>query len=229
MKKKIVLAIFIALILIIVKYLGLDQYLTFDYIKNNQQMFNNYYLEHQLVTILGFAAVYILTTSLSIPGATLLTLLGGGIFGFMHGLVIVSFASTLGATLAFLLSRILFKDIIEKKFSNKIKMINAGVEKEGAFYLFSLRLVPIVPFFLINIGMGLTKIKVSTFFLVSQFGMLAGTAVYVNAGVQLSKLESLAGIISPSLLGSFVFLGIFPLVAKKLITIIKHKNQEMNI
>ncbi len=130
-------------------------------------------------------------TALSLPGAALLTLLGGALFGLGWGLLIISFASTLGATLAFLLSRFLFRGPIEKRFPRQFETVNRGVEKDGAFYLFTLRLVPIFPFFMINLVMGLTRIKLTTFYWVSQLGMLPGTAVYVNAGGQLGELESL--------------------------------------
>ena len=223
MLKKISILIIISIILIAIKYLGLDQYLTFEYIKANQAVFTDFYENNQLLTISIYLVVYIVSTALSIPGATILTLLGGAVFGLPLGLLIVSFASTIGATCAFLISRTLLRDSIQKKYAKSLKGINEGVEKEGAFYLFTLRLVPIFPFFLINLTMGLTKISTLKFFVISQLGMLAGTAVYVNAGVELGKLESLAGIMSPTLLGSFAILGIFPLIAKKLIEYLKAK------
>ena len=204
-----------------VKYFGLDQYLTFEYIKSNQEQFKDFYQHNQFQTILYYFIIYVATTALSIPGATVLTLLAGALFGFINGLIIVSFASTLGATLAFLISRTVLRDWVEKKYGNKLKTINDGVQREGAFYLFTLRLVPIVPFFVINLAMGLTKMSVWKFFFVSQIGMLAGTAVYVNAGVQLSELEGLGGIFSTDLLISFTLLGIFPLIAKKILNFIK--------
>ena len=131
-------------------------------------------------------------------------------FGLWQGLLIVSFASTIGATLAFLASRFVLRDWVEARFGQRLADINAGVNREGAFYLFSLRLIPVVPFFLINLLMGLTRMKVWTYYWVSQLGMLAGTAVYVNAGTQLAQLDSLQGILSPTILGSFVLLGVFP-------------------
>ena len=152
---------------------------------------------------------------MSLPGATILTLLGGALFGLIKGGLLVSFASTIGATLAFLASRYLLKDSIQSKFGDKLKVINEGVKKEGGFYLFTMRLIPAFPFFLVNLVMGLTPIKTLTFFLVSQVGMLPGTLVYVNAGTQLAQLESLSGILSPKLIASFALLGVFPLVAKK--------------
>lgn len=144
----------------------------------------------------------------------MVTLLGAALFGFWTSLVLVSFASTIGATLAFLSSRYLLRDWVQAKFGNKLDTINKGVEKDGAFYLFSLRLIPVFPFFLINLLMGLTPISVAKFYLFSQLGMLAGTMVYLNAGTQLAEIDSLAGIVSPTVLASFALLGLFPLIAK---------------
>ncbi|UXZ54601.1 FAD-dependent oxidoreductase [Halomonas sp. 7T] len=171
-----------------------------------------------------FFAVYVVMTTLSLPGATLLTLLGGALFGLGWGLLIISFSSTLGATLAFLLSRFLFRQLIEKRFPRQFETVNRGVEKDGAFYLFTLRLVPIFPFFMINLVMGLTRLKTSTFYWVSQLGMLPGTAVYVNAGGQLGELENLSGIISPGLLGSFALLAVFPWIARRIALLVQKRN-----
>lgn len=164
-----------------------------------------------------YFVIYVVATALSLPGATLLTLAGGAVFGLWWGLLIVSFASTIGATLAFLIARFLLRDWVLARFGARLKAIDAGVQRDGAFYLFTLRLVPAFPFFLINLLMGLTAMKARTFFWVSQIGMLAGTIVYVNAGTQLGQLESLAGIVSPGLLASFVLLGIFPLIARRIV------------
>jgi uncharacterized membrane protein YdjX (TVP38/TMEM64 family) len=161
--------------------------------------------------------VYVAVTALSLPGAAVLTLAGGGLFGFLVGLVVVSFASSIGATLACLVSRFLLREWVQNKFGDKLHSINKGIEEEGAFYLFSLRLVPIFPFFVINLVMGLTSMRLVTFYWVSQLGMLAGTMVYVNAGKELAKIESLSGILSPGLIISFVILGLFPLTVKKLL------------
>ena len=171
----------------------------------------------------GFLAVYVLVTALSLPGAVIMTLAGGAIFGLLVGTVLVSFASSIGATLAFLASRYVLRDSVQARFGSRLADINQGVEKEGAFYLFTLRLVPLVPFFVINLLMGLTRMKASVFYLVSQLGMLAGTVVYVNAGTQLARIESLRGILSPALLGSFILLGLFPLIAKKIIDAMKRR------
>ena len=168
-----------------------------------------------------YALIYIAVTGLSLPGAAILTLAGGAVFGLLWGTVIVSFASTIGATLAFLAARFLFRDAVKSRFGDRLQAIDAGVAKEGALYLFTLRLVPVFPFFVINLAMGLTNLKTQTFYWVSQVGMLAGTLVYVNAGTQLGQLESLSGILSPGLIGSFVLLGIFPLIANKIVEAIK--------
>lgn len=174
-----------------------------------------------LLATLAFFAVYVAVTALSLPGAAILTLAGGAIFGLWWGLLIVSFASTIGATGAFLVARYLARDAIQARYGERLKAINQGIEKEGAFYLFTLRLVPLFPFFLINLLMGLTRMRAPTFFWVSQLGMFPGTLVYVNAGTQLAELQSLGGILSPGLIGAFVLLGIFPLIAKKLVDALK--------
>ncbi|MEO7853749.1 MAG: TVP38/TMEM64 family protein, partial [Rubrivivax sp.] len=169
----------------------------------------------------GFVAIYVLVTALSLPGAAIMTLLGGALFGLALGTVLVSFASAIGATLAFLVSRYLLRGAVKSRFGARLKDIDKGIEREGAFYLFTLRLVPLFPFFVINLLMGLTNMKARTFYWVSQLGMLAGTLVYVNAGTQLAQLQSLSGILSPGLIGSFVLLGLFPLLAKKVIDVVK--------
>ncbi|MFB9866636.1 FAD-dependent oxidoreductase [Vreelandella sulfidaeris] len=170
-----------------------------------------------------FFAVYVVVTALSLPGATLLTLLGGALFGLGWGLLIISFASAIGATLAFLLSRFLFRHPIEKRFPRQFEAVNRGVERDGAFYLFMLRLVPVFPFFMINLVMGLTRIKTITFYWVSQLAMLPGTAVYVNAGGQLGDVESLQGIVSPTLLASFALLAVFPWIARLIVRFVQRR------
>ncbi len=199
--------------------LDLGQYLTLSYLKSQQQVFNDYYLHNRFSTLLIYFVVYILVTALSLPGAAVMTLAGGALFGFWTAFIVVSFASSIGATLAFLVSRFLLRDWVQGKFGDKLQAINAGVEKEGAFYLFSLRLVPLFPFFVINLVMGLTPLKTPLFYIVSQAGMLAGTLVFVNAGTQIGQLESVGGILSPGLLISFALLGLFPLVAKRVLGI----------
>ncbi|SJM91942.1 Dihydrolipoyl dehydrogenase (fragment) [Crenothrix polyspora] len=193
----------------------LQNFLTLENLKVQQYSITTYRTGHPVMATALYMLIYIAATSLSLPGATLLTLAGGAIFGLLWGTVIVSFASSLGATLAFLAARFLFRDSVKAKFGDRLQVIDTGIEREGAFYLFTLRLVPLFPFFMINLVMGLTSLKTLTFYWVSQLGMLAGTLVYVNAGTQLAKIESLSGILSPALVGSFALLGLFPLLVKK--------------
>jgi len=160
-----------------------------------------------------------------VPGAAILTLAGGAIFGLLWGTVLVSFASSLGATLAFLTSRFLLRDAIQRRFGDRLKTINEGVAKDGAFYLFTLRVVPLFPFFVVNLLMGLTPISLATFYLVSQAGMLPATIVYVLAGTQIAQITSLRGILSPGLVGAFVLLGLFPLIAKKTMAYLKGRRR----
>lgn len=199
----------------------LNEYFSLEQIKAQQQLLNAQVSANPLLAAGIFFAVYVLVTSLSLPGAALMTLLGGAVFGLGWGFLIVSFASTLGATLAMLISRFLLRDWVQARFGRRLEAIDAGVELEGAFYLFALRLVPAFPFFLINLAMGLTRIRVGTFWIASQIGMLPGTLVYVNAGRQLGELDSLGGILSPGVIGAFVLLGIFPLLARRLLDVIK--------
>jgi uncharacterized membrane protein YdjX (TVP38/TMEM64 family) len=197
--------------------LDLQQYTTVYYIKQKHQMLLEYYENQTFLVLTLFGFIYIVVTGLSIPVATALTLLAGALFGFPVGLIMASFASTIGATLAFLIARFVARDYIQHKYSKQLYKINAGLEREGAFYLFALRLVPAFPFFIINAAMGLMLIKTRTFYWVSQLGMLPGTAVYVYAGTQLAQIESMSDIASPSLLIAFALLGLFPLIAKKLV------------
>ncbi len=205
------------------QYFNLGQYLTLDYMKASQAKFNDLYQSNQFLVIGAYMVIYIAVTALSLPGAAVMTLASGAMFGLLVGTVVVSFASTIGATLACFVSRYLLRDWVQGKFGDKLGAINAGIEKEGAFYLFTLRLVPIFPFFVINLVMGLTRMQLSTFFWVSQIGMLAGTIVYVNAGKELAKIDSLAGILSPGVLISFAVLGLFPITVKKLLAAYKKK------
>ena len=205
--------------------LDLQQYLSLDYLKESQSRFADLYHEKPVIVIGGYMATYILVTALSLPGAAILTLAGGALFGLVTGLIIVSFASSIGATLACLVARFLLRDWVQNKFGDKLTTINDGIAREGAFYLFTLRLIPVFPFFVINLVMGLTKMSLFTFYWVSQLGMLAATAVFVNAGKELAQIDSLSGILSPGLLGSFVILGLFPLVVKKLVTFIQRRKE----
>ncbi|RJP76500.1 MAG: pyridine nucleotide-disulfide oxidoreductase [Desulfobacteraceae bacterium] len=218
---KMAVVLVIALLAYLFWVYNLGQYLTLEYLKLQQQAFEAYYADHPVLTPAIYVMIYIVVTALSLPGAVIMTLAGGALFGLLLGTVLISFASTIGATLAFLVSRFLLRDFVQKKFGDKLKAINQGIEKEGSLYLFTLRLVPIFPFFVINLVMGLTPIRTIRYYLVSQIGMLAGTIVYVNAGTQLGKLESLKGILSPELIFSFALLGIFPLIAKKIVETVK--------
>ncbi len=220
---RIALLAFIAALTIAFFSLDLQSYLTLETLKAQQMDIATYRNDHPSKAIAIYALIYVAVTGLSLPGATILTLAGGAVFGLLWGTVIVSFASTIGATLAFLAARFLFRDVVKSRFGDRLKAINAGIAQEGALYLFTLRLVPLFPFFVINLVMGLTDIKTRTFYWVSQVGMLAGTLVYVNAGTQLGQLESLADILSLKLLGSFVLLGVFPLLANKIVEAIKAK------
>lgn len=204
-------------------HFNLGSYLTLDYIKSNQEKFSHFYESNQFQTLGIFFCVYVIVTALSLPGAAIMTLAAGALFGLVTGVILVSFASSIGATIAFLSSRFIFRDYVKKKFKSKIDPINKGVKKDGAFYLFTMRLIPAFPFFAVNLVMGITDIGVGTFYIVSQLGMLAGTIVYVNAGLQLSQIESLSGILSLELIGSFILLGIFPLMAKKVIAYVRAK------
>ena len=196
---------------------GAHRYFSFDAVKAQQAAIESGYAEHPLRTALGFFLIYILVTGLSLPGAALMTLVGGAIFGLLWGTILVSFASAIGATIAFLASRFVLRDWVQERFAAQMQAINRGVEKEGGLYLFTLRLIPAVPFFVINLVMGLTPMRTRTFYWVSQLGMLAGTLVYVNAGTQLAAIQSPRDILSPGLIGAFLLLGFFPLIAKKLL------------
>ncbi len=199
----------------------LGRYVSLDFFKSQQASIAAWYAENPLKTIAGFFLIYVAVTGLSLPGAAVLTLVAGALFGLLAGTVVVSFASSIGATLAFLSSRFLLRDWVQRSFGDRLKPINDGIQKDGAFYLFTLRLVPAFPFFVINLLMGLTPLPARTFYWVSQIGMLAGTLVYVNAGTQLAKIESLRGILSPGLLLSFTLLGLFPLIARKIVDAVK--------
>ena len=224
MKKTQWIALGVFLLLVALFFvLDLHKVITLENFQAQREVVLDFYGDNTLLTICLFMLVYISVTGLSLPGASIMTLIAGAIFGLPVGLVLVSFASTIGASIAFVFARYLFRDLVQRRFESALKPINEGVEREGAFYLFALRLVPAVPFFAINVGMGLTPIRLWTFYWVSQIGMLAGTAVYVNAGQQLGSLESLGDIVSPMLIGSFVLLGLFPLIAKKVVELVKRR------
>ena len=220
--KIIILTIIIALVVAFFAF-GFGDYFTLEYIKASQAKFAEYYAGNKVTVIALYMLVYIVSTSLSLPGAAMLTLLGGGMFGLLVGTIVVSFASSIGATLACFVSRFFIGAWVQERFGEKISVINEGVAKEGAFYLFSLRLIPIFPFWLINLLMGLTKIRLMTFYWVSQVGMLAGTIVYVNAGKELANITPESGLLTPGLIISFVILGLFPITIKKIMAYYKSR------
>ena len=220
-KNKLILLVAVAAVVTAFFAFDLGRYFTLDFFKSQQAAIDAYVSARPVQSGLLFFLIYVAVTGLSLPGAAIMTLAAGAIFGLLWGTVIVSFASSIGATLAFLASRFVLRDWVQGRFGDKLKPINAGVEKEGSFYLFALRLVPAFPFFVINLVMGLTPLRTWAFYWVSQLGMLAGTIVYVYAGTQLSQITSLRGVLSPGLLFAFILLGIFPLVAKKAVDALK--------
>lgn len=221
--KRGILLLVIAMMIAAFVIFDVGQYLTLDSLKTHQQDLAEYIQSNWLQAFVVYFVIYVTATALSLPGAIILTLGAGALFGLGFGLLLASFASTIGATLAFLVSRFLLRDWVKSTFSERIKAIDKGVEKDGPFYLLSLRLVPIFPFFVINLVMGVTSIKTVTYYLVSQVGMLIGTAVYVNAGTQLAEIEAVSDIASKELILSFVLLGIFPIIAKLILNFIKQK------
>lgn len=214
-KFKFLLLIILATGIAVFFALDLGRYFSLAFIKDSQQSFATHYAANPWGVTAIYFVIYVLITALSLPGAAIMTLAGGASFGLVWGTVVVSFASTLGATLAMLAARYVLRDSIEKRFGAKLADVNKGVAKEGAFYLFTLRLLPIIPFFALNLLMGLTQMRTWTFFWVSQVGMFAGTVAYVNAGTEIGKIDSLRSILSPGLLASFAALGLLPLVMKK--------------
>ncbi|AWG84460.1 TPA: TVP38/TMEM64 family protein [Vibrio parahaemolyticus] len=213
MNKKLIFGlILVATILLLGANFG--QYLTLENAKEQQEALNSFIEANIVYAATVYFLAYVAITAFSIPGAAVVTLLGAALFGFWFSLLLVSFASTIGATLAFLSSRYLLRDWVQSRFGEKLVAINQGVKKDGAFYLFSLRLIPVFPFFLINLLMGLTPMSIARFYLTSQIGMLPGTAVYLNAGTQLATIDSLSGIVSPTVLASFALLGLFPILVK---------------
>ncbi|GLT17683.1 TVP38/TMEM64 family protein [Vibrio zhanjiangensis] len=227
MNKKLVLGV---LLVGLILFLGINfsHYLTLENAKAQQASLSEFINNHFTLAAISYFLAYITITAFSIPGAAVVTLLGAALFGFWTSLLLVSFASTIGATFAFLSSRFLLRDWVQNKFGDKLKAINDGVAKDGAFYLFSLRLIPVFPFFLINLLMGLTPITTLRFYLVSQLGMLPGTAVYLNAGTQLAQIDTLSGIVSAPVLLSFALLGLFPVITKWLMGKLRRTSQPQN-
>ncbi len=203
----------------------LYEYVNLEFLQQQREAVIGFYETNSVLCLVAYFCIYAVATGLSLPGAAIMTLFGGAVFGLTTGTIVVSFASTLGATLSFLLARYLLRDWVQRKFGPHLRPINNGIEREGIFYLFALRLAPLFPFVAVNLVMALTPIRVWTYVWVSQLGMLAGTIVYVNAGRELGQLDSLRGILSPTLWISFVLLGIFPFVAKKLLDVVRKRRQ----
>lgn len=221
--KRVSLVLVMAILMSAFFYFDLHQVLTLEGIQESLDKFEALRASSPLLVGGAFFAIYVLVTAMSLPGAAVMTLVGGALFGLFWGTLIISFSSSIGALLAFLVSRYLFRDAVQSRFGERLKTLNEGVEKDGAFYLFTLRLVPIFPFFIINLLMGLTPIRAITYYWVSQLGMFAATVVYVNAGTQLAQLDSLSGILSPALLLSFVLLGVLPLIGKKIVAVVQRR------
>ena len=222
-KKKIALVVLFITAIALFFTLDLGQYLNLSYIKSQQQAINDYYSLYPIKTGLIFFISYVLITGVSLPGAGIMTLAGGAIFGVVWGTVIVSFGSVFGATIAFLIARYLFHDYVQEHFGKYLGPINRGVKKDGDLYLFTIRFVPVFPFFIVNTLMALTPIKTLNFALVSQIGMLIPTIIFVNAGTQLARIESPGDVLSPELILSFALLATFPFLAKKTLAYIKNK------
>ncbi|MBY0384912.1 FAD-dependent oxidoreductase, partial [bacterium] len=225
MLKKIGILVGIVVTAFLFFYFDLHNTLSLEQIQSRYVEFQEFYNQHSILTPALFFATYVIVTGLSLPGAVPLTLLGGALFGLWIGAALVSFASTIGASLAFLGSRYLLKETVEKKFNSFVEPIQKGVQKNGGSYLFSLRLIPVVPFFAINLVSGLTAMPLWKFYAISQIGMLPGTLAYVNAGTQLTQIRSLSGILSLPVIGSLLVLGLLPLVLKTLLS--WHKNKKI--
>jgi uncharacterized membrane protein YdjX (TVP38/TMEM64 family) len=221
MAKRLILIVVILAAIAAYFAFDLGQYLSLENFKAQQAQIVAAKDANPLLYIGGFFLLYVAVTGLSLPGAAIMSLVAGALFGLVTGTIIVSFASSIGATLAFLSSRFLLRDWVSSKFGERMQAIDDGLARDGAFYLFTLRLIPLFPFFVVNLVMGLTRIKVPTFYGVSQIGMLPATIVFVNAGTQISQIESTAGLLSPMLIGSFVLLGIFPWIARGLVSLVK--------
>lgn len=219
----IILALIVALVMAFFVS-GANDYLTLDVMQAEQTRFHAWMMRDPVAVVGGFFLIYVAMAALSLPGAALMTLLSGALFGLGWGLVLVSFASAIGATLAALIARTLLRTPLERRYARQLERINAGILREGALYLFTLRLIPLFPFFVINLVVGLTRIRLTTFYWVSQLGMLPGTVVFVNAGSELAALESLGDILSPSLLLSFALIGLFPWLAKGIIVLVRRRS-----
>ncbi len=222
-KSKLLVLVIIALAVVAFLIYGPRQYLSLEYVQSQLNEIAEYRDLHPVKSVLIYATIYILVTAASIPGALVLTLTGGAIFGFYLGSLVVVVSATIGATIAFLLARYLLDDMVKNKMSERLVKIRENFHKEGALYLFSMRLVPVIPFFAINLLMGLTSIKTSSYALASLIGMAPGTMAFVNAGTQLAKLDSIKGLLSPALIASFIVLAVFPYVAKFVLKFIRNR------
>jgi len=226
MYKKLILIAILAILIAAFFAFGLHEHFNLQSLQAKRGDFQNLYKENPILIAGGFFLVYVAFTALSLPAAAILTLGAGAVFGFWTGLILVSFASSIGATIAFLIARYVFRDAMEKKFGSQLEKVNEGVTKDGWLYCFSARLIPAFPFFVVNVVMALTKLKTLTFYWSSQLGMLAGTAVFVNAGTQISNIEKIADILSPKIIGSFILLAVFPVIAKFVMSKLKKEPQE---
>jgi uncharacterized membrane protein YdjX (TVP38/TMEM64 family) len=224
-KKWIILAI-VAGFIAAARVFHLDQYLTLTFLKGSLDHIRELYGDNRAAVLGAYFIIYVLTAALSLPGAVPLGILGGALFGFWTATLVVSFASTIGATLACFVSRFLLRDWIQNRFGDTIARVNEGIEKEGTFYLFTLRLIPVFPFWMINLIMGITKMSLLKFYWVSQAGMLPGTMVFVNAGKELAKIDSLKGIFSPGLIISFALIGILPVAVKKSVDFYRSRSKQ---
>lgn len=224
MKKPLIVVVIVLMAIVFFHY-DLERFFSLNYIKEQNTSLRQAYNQNKVSFVLEYLALYIISTALSFPGATILTLAAGAIFGLFYGTIYVTIASTLGATLAFLAARYLLRDFVQRKFHDNLIMINKGIAKDGAFYLFSLRVIPVVPFFVINMTMGLTEMKTWTFFWISLVGMILGTVVYVQAGTELVQITSAKGLLSPSLILLFILVGILPFFAKKLFTYLRTRKK----
>lgn len=214
---KLAIAAVVVVFIVAFRLSELDRYFTLAFLKESRDSLVALHAHRPCLVVGCYFSIYILAAALALPGTVVVTLAGGAILGLTVGTVVISFASTIGATLACFISRFLLRDWVQTRFGDKLKTVNEGMDREGAFYLFTLRLIPIFPFFLINLLMGLTGLPLARFYWVSQVGMLPATLVYVNAGKELGKIDSISGIVSPSLLVSFAILGLFPITVKKLV------------
>lgn len=220
-RSRLIVVVLLAVVVAAFFAFDLGQYFSLEFLEVRQAEFDSWYRMNPARTILAFFAIYVAVTGLSLPGATIMTLAAGALFGLVTGTLVVSFASSIGATIAFLASRFLFRDLVQRRFGDKLKTLDEGIARDGAFYLFVMRLLPPIPFFVVNLAMGLLPIRTWTFYWVSQLGMLAATIVYVNAGTRIARIDSVQGLLSPGLILSFAALGILPLAATRLIGAVK--------